>query len=87
MRKVYQTGKHSMYAHRVGYLHCPTVTLKGHSHIRETRRGEAARQTRVQESATESKLVKRGKARRGKAVPCRIACHDVQYVHSGSIHK
>jgi len=46
----------------------PTYCLKGHSHIREARRGDAARRTRVQESATESKLVKRGEARRGGAV-------------------
>jgi len=41
----------------------------------------ASRWMRVQESATESKLVKRG-----EAVPRHIACHVVQYVHSGSIH-
>jgi len=52
----------------------------------EANRGDAARRTRVRESATESKLVRRGESRRGEAVPRGIASHVVQYVHSGSMH-
>jgi len=49
--------------------------FRGHSHIREARRGDAVRRTRVQESVTESKLVKRGEVRWYRAASLAMLCN------------